>query len=287
MPGVFVAVGYGGRRVRSTDDGVTWTDDASLATNGGDDNSLLRTVAWGKNQFVALGYRALTSPNGKDWQDRGLLAIDQWIGAALFAQGQFVAIGGYGLRATSLDGVAWTDRPIDHVDSHADSADALVFSSDFGGRFVSTNDSGRRSTSSDGKVWALSTGATSTMTTDLAFGNGVFVGIGGTAVVVSTDGGTSWSDAGHVAANVAGLVFAQGHFTALASGHAYTSSDGLTWTDHPVAGLAPGALTYGHGTYIKAGGLMLSRSPDGISWASPFVLSGSNHIACVTFGPTG
>ena len=56
-PGVFVAVGAGGRRIRSLDDGATWVDDMSLVANGGDDTTLLRTVAWGNHQFVAIGYR--------------------------------------------------------------------------------------------------------------------------------------------------------------------------------------------------------------------------------------
>ena len=40
-PGIFVAVGYGGRTVRSIDDGATWIDDDSIVAQGGDDKNLL------------------------------------------------------------------------------------------------------------------------------------------------------------------------------------------------------------------------------------------------------
>src|SRR5450432_3780563 len=42
LPGSFVAVGYGARTIRSTDYGVSWTDDAQLEANGGDDKVALR-----------------------------------------------------------------------------------------------------------------------------------------------------------------------------------------------------------------------------------------------------
>jgi hypothetical protein len=79
--GTFVAVGYGGRRVRSTDDGVTWTDDVSIDPSGGDDLSLLRTIAWGNGLFVAAGWRIMTSPDGVTWKDTPPDSFKQnWIG---------------------------------------------------------------------------------------------------------------------------------------------------------------------------------------------------------------
>ncbi|MES1164825.1 MAG: hypothetical protein ABUR63_03635, partial [Verrucomicrobiota bacterium] len=285
-PGVFVGVGYGGRRVRSVDDGMTWIDDTAITAAGGDDANLLRTVGWGGGQFVALGFRVITSPNGRDWHDYGA-TIGQWIGTVVHAQGQYVGAGGYGLRGTSADGVTWVHHDIDTIATHSDMGHGLIFTSDRGGRFVSANDDGRRSHSADGKAWMFSTGALTTRTTDLAAGNGVVVGVGGTGVVVSSDAGATWTDAAQLAAAATSIVFAQGHFTATGAGHVFTSTNGTTWTDRPVAGLVSGGLAYGHGTYINVSGVRLRRSTDGVTWAAPVVLSGTNGITCVVFGPTG
>ncbi len=102
----FVAVGYAGRRVRSTDLGVTWTDDQTLG-GGGDDVYLLRAVGFGNGVFVAAGYKILTSPNGKDWQEQ-TNPQNQWLGGLVFQNGSFVAVGGYGYSARSSDGISWT-----------------------------------------------------------------------------------------------------------------------------------------------------------------------------------
>src|SRR5204863_5090657 len=64
-----VVVGYGGRRVSSTD-GVTWENFQQLNPNGGDDADLLRGVAFGGGTFVAVGGSTFTSPDGVVWTNR-------------------------------------------------------------------------------------------------------------------------------------------------------------------------------------------------------------------------
>jgi hypothetical protein len=286
-PGIFVAVGYGGRRIRSTDDGVSWTDNVQIEANGGDDNDLLRTVIWGNQEFVALGWRTMTSPDGKTWTDVGLNNLNLWVGAAAYAQGQYVALGGYGLRATSPDALTWKNHSIDTIAIHA--GDALVYVSATG-TFAGANDNGLRSYSTDGVTWSSSTGATATVTTELAYGGGVLVSLGGTAVAVSRDGGLTWSAGGSLGSSCQGLVFAQGHFTARASGHIFTSTDGQTWTDHPIANMAMGPIAYGHGSYVlvNGSGSGLSRSTDGLNWGAVVPIPGAgNALNWVTFGPTG
>ena len=286
-PGVFVAVGSGGRRARSLDDGKTWVDDASLVASGGDDSDLLRTVAWGGGQFIALGYRVMTSPDGKTWHDYGVNAVNQWFGAVLFANGMYVGQGGYGMRATSPDGVTWTDHGIDADTTAAHPADGLVYTSDSGGQFVAVNDNGMRSYSTDGKTWAFSTGVTTVKTVHLAVGNGIAVGVGTAQVVVSTDGGATWSTSAQLGASTGGIVFAQGQFTATAAGHVYVSTDGTKWTDHAMANFNGQQITYGHGTYVNvdANG-NLNRSTDGITWTAGTAASSSNGFVTVTFGPS-
>jgi hypothetical protein len=280
-PGIFVVVGYGGRTVRSTDDGVTWTDDKSLLAQGGDDKYLLRTVTWGNHEFVALGWRVMKSPDGTAWDDRGEI-IGQWIGSAVYVKGGYVAIGGYGLRVTSSDALTFQHHDIDTIASHAH--DGLVFGDDQGGRFVAANDDGKRTYSTDGKTWTPGTGADTLKTSELAFGGGVFLGVGGRDVVVSKDGGATWVAGAQLPAAAQGLVFAQGHFTALSSGHVFTSADGAVWDDHAIKGISGGGLAYGHGTYVMVQGTARRRSKDGLAWDPP-VMGGTNSLEWVTFGP--
>lgn len=282
-PGIFVAVGYGGRRIRSIDDGRTWIDDQSLAAHGGDDNDLLRTVVYGAGHFVALGWRAMDSQDAHMWTDHGA-NIGQWIGASVFAKGTFVAVGGYGLHAVSADGITWDRHDTGTVAAHTH--DGLAFGDVAGGRFVMANDDGHRSYSGDGKTWTDASGAAATKSTEIAFGNGLFVGLADTAVVASSDGGATFSDAATLGMACQGLVFAQGHFTALAQGHVFTSANGSQWTDHTVAGISGGAIAYGHGTYVTLQASKRRRSTDGITWEPPVSddSGDANSLETITFG---
>lgn len=258
--GVFVAVGYGGRRMRSIDDGRTWTDDQSLARNGGDDMNLLRTVAFGNGLFVTAGWQALSSRDGKTWTP--LPATHQnWFGALVFAHATWAAVGGYGMRLTSADGTTWSDHAIDTTAAHPHGC--LVFD---GARFVACNDNGQRSHSADGVTWSYSTGADAIKSSQLAVGAGVVVGVDGAAVVRSLDGGTTWSMAATLDSPGDGLVFAQGHFTLLANGAVFTSTDGAQWTKHASPNARPSALAFGHGTYVAVRAHEWQRSTDGVAW---------------------
>jgi hypothetical protein len=99
--GVFVAVGWDGTIVSSTD-GIGW----ELRDSG--TNAWLFGVARGNGTFVAAGQEGcvLTSPNGADWtpQDSGtnLFFFD-----AGFGGGTFVLVGEGGGVMTSADGVKW------------------------------------------------------------------------------------------------------------------------------------------------------------------------------------
>jgi hypothetical protein len=84
------------------------------------------------------------------------------------------------------------------------------------------------------------------------------------------------------------LIFAQGHFSAFANGHVFTSNDGRTWTDHPSANAYSGEIAYGHGTYVLLNSFNLSRSTDGLTWSQPVTVPGpANYLQWIAFGPTG
>lgn len=283
--GVFVAVGTGGRHVRSIDDGVTWIDDGALPPDAGSGDFIgLRTAVFGNDEFVGLGWRAMTSPDGNTWTDRGLLSINQWIGSAVYAQGKYVGLGGYGLRATSPDGVVWTDHSIDTVAAHPGAC--LSYADVMGGRFVSCNDNGARHYSPDGVTWTASTGATSSLTNGIAFGNSLFVGMESLSVVVSADGGATWTAAPDLPSAGVAIRFAGGQFFIFGQDNVFTSPDGMTWTAHAVTGFdATTTVAYGDGTFVMLTGQGFIHSTDGLTWSAPVAIDNTtNPIGWLTFG---
>ncbi len=283
--GAFVAVGYGGRRIRSIDDGKTWIDDQSLEPDGGgDDQDLLRTIVFGNGTFFAAGWQTLTSSNGKAWGPV-LNPHTNWFGALTYASSMWVAVGGYGMRLTSPDGVTWTDHSIDTTASHPHGC--LTVATVPTTAFVACNDLGQRSYAPDGATWKYSTGAANVMSSQVTFGNGVVVGTDGTTMVLSRDAGVTWTEVATLDVAGGGMVFAQGHFTILATSVVYTSNDGSTWTKNPAPGIHPGALAFGDGTYVAiVNGHEFQRSGDGIAWDAPVKdTSTINSLEWVSFGP--
>jgi hypothetical protein len=283
--GTFVAVGYGGRRVRSIDNGKTWIDDQSLEPDGGgDDEDLLRTITFGNGVFFAAGWQTLTSPDGKTWGPVINPHLN-WFGALTYASSMWVGVGGYGMRVTSPDGVTWTDHAIDTTASHPHGC--LTVATAPTTAFVACNDLGQRSYASDGATWKYSTGVTDVMSSQVTFGNGVVVGTDGTTMVLSRDAGATWTKAAALDVAGGGMVFAQGHFTILATDFVYTSNDGSAWTKNPALGIHPGALAFGDGTYVAiVNGHRFQRSTDGIAWDAPVNdTSTINSLEWVAFGP--
>jgi hypothetical protein len=200
----FVAVGYGGVRVRSLDLGKTWIDAQRLG-GGGDDNYLLRTIAFGKGLFVALGWQLHTSPDGKTWTMRAKDA-GQWMGGVRFGNGMFVAAGGYGESTYSMDGLTWPKGG----GRMTDAARSVAFGN---GLWVARADSNHWWQTSTGQTWTDMGGAhmddvvycgnqfvdsktcASPVGRDggrVAFGENVWVGIKDGKIERSEDGGTTW-----------------------------------------------------------------------------------------------
>lgn len=146
----FVAVGYAGRRIRSSDLGVTWTDDQSLG-GGGDDEFLLRAVGFGAGVFVAVGWKILSSPDGKVWTEHAS-PQNQWLGGVQFNGTRFVATGGFGYAARSEDGKSWVSAAA--VPSNEASRSLAVGLN----QFVTATDPGNWFASSDGMSWSLLSG---------------------------------------------------------------------------------------------------------------------------------
>jgi hypothetical protein len=146
-----VAVGYGGVRALSIDDGRSWRITGEDAPNGGDDKNLLRSVAYGKGLWVAGGWdRFYVSSTGDDWQRRPhTLGIIQGLA---FGNDLFLASDIEGTIHRSDDGLAWRKVGRATTGKHT----RLVFAN---GLFAASGgESGAVETSSDGVTWTLKSG---------------------------------------------------------------------------------------------------------------------------------
>lgn len=148
---VLLAVGYGGMRVRSIDDGQSWQDYVQLANDGGDDMNVLRGAAWGEGRFVAAGWRIFSSEDAEAWTEHDN-PTGQWLGAVAYGNGMFLGVGGGGYCTRSDDGTQWetcTDATDDDGFTHVRSTlfhDGLFWTADANGVLRS---------SPDGDVWTF------------------------------------------------------------------------------------------------------------------------------------
>jgi hypothetical protein len=295
-PGVFSAVGNHVRHVRSLDDGLTWVDDATdFDQSMMGDLYGIRTVAWCNGQFVAFAAKVLTSPDGKTYTEVPK-ADGQWLASMLYANGQYVSSGGYGWLATTTSDLGnWTQHPPhDNYTTAHHSRAALAHGVVAGiDAYVVVDDDGNLFHSGDGQTWLDTTGAPIvpaglTWGTQLQFGGGVFVGLlpNGMDSIRSVDGGATWTSNTAFATAAQSIVYAQGHFTALGAGHAYTSVDGQSWVDHADASAPAADIVYGHFVYLANRNGDILRSTDGLSWTQVFT-NGSNpdDVHSIAFGP--
>lgn len=285
------------RHIRSTDDGATWIDDATIF-----DQSMtgdlygIRTVSWGNAQFVAYAAKMFTSPDGKTWTEV-TKADGQWLASMVYAQGQYVSSGGYGwLATTTTDLGTWAQHPPAANYTAAHHSRQALATGKVGGAdaYVVVDDNGNIFHATDGKTWSAATTAPvvpagNTWGTLFAYGNGVFVGLlpSGTVNIRSTDGGATWSSSTALPTAAQGLVYAQGKFTALGAGHVFTSTDGASWTDHAETTAIAADLTYGHGTYLAlTGNGNIYKSTDGLTFTKTFDNGTSpDPVASIAFGP--
>ncbi len=115
---LWLAVGYGGRRMISTD-GKTWEITAEWSQPGGDDGNNLMAAVWGKGQFVVAGGggggptgagHILTSKDGREWTET--LKDKSRINPVVFGGDRFIAGKSTypsGTLIWSTDGAKWND----------------------------------------------------------------------------------------------------------------------------------------------------------------------------------
>lgn len=315
----FVAVGYGGTVVTSTN-GITWTKrqtSSSLA---------IEDVAYGNGRYVAVGgYPSnvkLVSTDGITWTAQpAAYGMDYDMYDITFGNGQFVAIGYYGVVLTSPNGLTWTKRNLDILDS----MQGIVYANN---QFITVGTSIRRST--DGATWqATSAPDGQSNLSSVAYGNGRYVVFGNSyafgskaQLLTSTDGAiftriefptyTAPSDVvfgqnlfvsvdyyGNILSSSDGqlwtfrkqgtsfkaITYGKGRYVAVGSGQAMVSTDGLIWTaSAPLLSVNFQDITYGNGLFVAVGTSgMIYTSPDGLTWTSR-VSNTTNTLSGIAYG---
>jgi hypothetical protein len=151
-----IGVGYGGIRIVSRDGGRTWGDRAYETTNGGDDDVLLRAVAYGKGIWVATGWKLWTSTDGVTWTDHGKLRDGPVKSCAIieglaYKDDYFYGICDGNVHRSS-DALTWTKvATIANTGSH-------VGLTTRGGKLVAYGDTKTSFESVDGITWTVMAG---------------------------------------------------------------------------------------------------------------------------------
>ncbi len=196
-----IAVGYGGLRVVSLDEGLTWTDAQSIAPNGGDDENLLRAIVWGNHLWIATGWHYMTSVDGYSWSDAGKLADNgilpcNIVEGLAFFQGAFYATcptyqpGGNGAVTAifrSEDGLTWGDA-VSVIGLTDQTTGGHVFMTTAEDKLVVWGDTGTTYTSVDGETFEEAVGIVAGINCEgvlesmsecdpTAVGNGYFGGV--------------------------------------------------------------------------------------------------------------
>src|SRR4051812_39139652 len=114
--GLYVAVGYGGRRMTSRD-GKTWENVQQWVDEGKDDSNNLMGLAYGKGKFVCVGGggfsretqagHILVSTDGKEWREVAKYPFR--VNPVLFGADRFVAGGPQKNLLWSVDGEHWSE----------------------------------------------------------------------------------------------------------------------------------------------------------------------------------
>jgi len=224
----------------------------------------------------ASGGTVLTSTDGYSWTNPAYTGSPPYRDI-VFGNSQFVAVGTFGIIATSPDGLAWTKRS----DCGLFCLDDLFSIAWSGSGYAAVGENGMVFTSSDGTSWtsrATPLGAsTSTVLRRVASSGTVFVASGHVAttikgaIIYSTNGGVTWTSAtitpttGYEFDNVA---WDGSRFLATAFGSPagiWTSTDGASWTQLTTNLIS--RLTPAGAGYIGTNGVgAILTSSDAVTW---------------------
>jgi photosystem II stability/assembly factor-like uncharacterized protein len=265
VSGFFMAVGSGGKILRSTDNGSSWSIATScqFSTN-------LADVTFGNNTSVAVGIpgKIVRSTNsGSSW-DNVTSVNSQYLYGITFGNNTFVAVGESGniVRSTN-SGSSWNDSN--------SGISQYLYGITFGNNtFVAVGSSGNIVRSTDnGTSWDNATSNTSNLLNRVTFGNNTFVAVAQSGNIVrSTDNGTSWDNATSPTGNILyGVTYGNNTFVGVGqSGNIVRSTDNGTNWDNATSGITTDirGVTFGNNTFVAvgSGGKIVRSTDNGTNW---------------------
>lgn len=294
---LWLAVGYGGRRMISTD-GKTWTITAEWAQPGGDDKNNLMSAVYGQGKFVVVGGggggktgggHILVSTDGKEW--KSTFSDASRINPVVFGNDRFiVGRSSYpsGKLMVSQDAEQWNEgaaiaaKGLTHFRHGA-----------FGnGIFILVGNGQKKDAEGKNQPmhWAIVTADGAKITqekTDLPahgqihFGAGRFVMLSHEGVMLSTKDGIEWKEQPFTKEEKPGwLVWDGSRFLAGSYKTGWQSKDGLTWEKSEIKGGAH--IVWSDGQRFIATGWpgKMSYSSDGRTWekSPPMTDNGINIV---------
>ncbi|MBL8913198.1 MAG: hypothetical protein JNM17_21055 [Archangium sp.] len=233
-----VGAGWGGRRVRSCDDGATWGADARVAAENDDDWHRAYTpkyLTFGAGKFVFLSgwgtaSTAWVSENGGSTWTSSVLSTTY--GGVGFADGRFVLVGNRNIAGAPDTASGWAVDPM-APESMYDRAAAA-----FDGVWAAGADGNVQVKRSGAAMWQSVSQCTGTRHTSIGFsggftvGNGRLLSIGDNGDVCVVDVATGLHLGNSTLGSNAGMrAFFDGtHFLAATDDRLVRSTDGMTWT---------------------------------------------------------
>jgi uncharacterized delta-60 repeat protein len=290
--GKHLAVGNAGTYLTSPD-GATWT--ANRIPGAGQ----LAGLAVNAGKIVSASYDGCIYASTDDavtWK-RVFKSAPSGFHSIVYGGGKYVAVGDYGLVATSVDGDTWDQfYPI-----NVTLLDVLYT----GTLFVAvgqdeSNGNSVAATSPDGFNWTLrlNTNITNAALWGVAQNGSTLVAVGGNTAsagssnkrAISTDGGLTWttgtvlaSPTGNIGFN--GVAYVNGAFVAAGTGGTIvTSPDGATWTTATSGETflnMIGVGAAGSTTYVVAGGGVILKSTNNTTFSRTITFSTAGSIGNV------
>ena len=241
--GLFIAVGYGGRRMSSRD-GRTWENETRWSDVAADDDNVLFNVAFGLGRFVAVGGgvakgRIVTTRDGKDWKE--LPVLRGRVATIVFGRGRFIA-GHDAELLWSVDGEKFeAGEKLDWKGStHArraawgdgEAGPRCVFIGDID-LWDTTQRVSWRASTEDGTRYT-SRALDTPPARDVAYGSGHWVVVGPDGLLESSHDGQTWqrreTEPGQ---DFSRVVWTGARFLISGGKVAWSSADGLAWAKEP------------------------------------------------------